>query len=210
MIPFFAERFGRKYPYSKYSQVLVDDFMFGAMENTSATTMTDRVLLDRKAAIDVDYDDIVAHELAHQWWGNLVTCRTGLRSGSMKLRDLCRASLAREHKGADEARFALFQDFMVYLREDWLSHRRPIVSTHYRFSDELLDRHAYEKGACVVSMLRHELGDERSSVRSHTISTSLPIGLPRPPISDWRSRNPPAAICTPSFLSGCTSRATLS
>jgi aminopeptidase N len=161
MIPFFAERFGRKYPYAKYSQVLVDDFIFGAMENTSATTMTDRVLLDTRAAIDIDYDDIVAHELAHQWWGNLVTCRHWSEIWLHESFATYAEHLWREKtRGEDETRFALFQDFMVYLREDWLSHRRPIVSKHYRFSDELLDRHAYEKGACVVSMLRHELGDE--------------------------------------------------
>jgi aminopeptidase N len=75
MIKFFEEKFGYAYPYPKYAQILVDDFLFGAMENTSATTITDRCLLDARAQLDLNYDDIGAHELAHQWWGDLVTCK---------------------------------------------------------------------------------------------------------------------------------------
>jgi aminopeptidase N len=63
-------------------------------------------------------------------------------------------------RGSDEARFALFQDMLVYLGEDRRSHRRPIVCRKYRYSEELMDRHAYEKGAFVLSMLRANLGDE--------------------------------------------------
>ncbi|MEP7341834.1 MAG: HEAT repeat domain-containing protein, partial [Acidobacteriota bacterium] len=69
--------------------------------------------------------------------------------------------LWREHsRGRDEARFALFQDFLTYVHEDWTSHRRPIVCRKYRFSEEVMDRHAYEKGACVLDMLRWVLGDD--------------------------------------------------
>ena len=69
------EQFGVPYPYPRYAQVFVADFIFGGMENTSATTLTDTVLLDERAAIDYDVDALVAHELAHQWFGDLVTCR---------------------------------------------------------------------------------------------------------------------------------------
>jgi aminopeptidase N len=161
MIEFFAERFGYPYPYPKYAQILVDDFLFGAMENTSATTMTDRVLLDERAALDLSYDDIVAHELAHQWWGDLVTCKHWSQIWLNESFATYSEYLWREFKqGSDEARFALHQDWLTYLREDLLSHRRPIVYHRYRFSDELMDRHAYEKGACVLHMLRQELGDD--------------------------------------------------
>lgn len=161
MIAFFESKFGVAYPYAKYSQILVDDFLFGAMENTSATTMTDRVLLDERAAIDLDYDDIVAHELAHQWWGDLVTCKEWSEIWLNESFATYSEYLWREFtKGTDEARFALFQDTLVYLREDRTSHRRPIACNRYRYSEELMDRHAYEKGAVVLSMLRAELGDD--------------------------------------------------
>jgi aminopeptidase N len=161
MVEFFAGKFGYPYPYPKYAQILVEDFLFGAMENTSATTMTDRVLLDERAALDLSYDDIVAHELAHQWWGDLVTCKHWSQIWLNESFATYSEYLWREFKqGADEARFTLHQDWLTYLREDALSHRRPIVYHRYRFSDELMDRHAYEKGACVLHMLRHVLGDD--------------------------------------------------
>lgn len=161
MLELFEKRYGVKYPYPKYAQVLVDDFLFGAMENTSATTMTDRVLLDDRAADEISYDDIVAHELAHQWWGDLVTCKDWSQIWLNESFATYSEYLWREHdRGRDEARFCLFQDFLVYLREDQRSHRRPIVCRKYRYSEELMDRHAYEKGACVLDMLRAELGDD--------------------------------------------------
>jgi len=160
MIEFFEEKFGYAYPYPKYAQVLVDDFLFGAMENTSASTFTDRCLLDDHATIDLSYDDIVAHELAHQWWGDLVTCKDWSHIWLNESFATYSEYLWREHaRGYNDARFALFQDFLTYLREDRTSHRRPIVFNRYRFSEDLMDRHAYEKGACVLDMLRWELGD---------------------------------------------------
>ncbi len=161
MIEFFADKFGYPYPFAKYSQVLVDDFLFGAMENTSATTMTDRCLLDERAALDLNYEDIVAHELAHHWWGDLVTCKHWSEIWLNESFATYSEYLWREHtRGSDEARFALWQDFLTYLNEDFSSHRRPILFQRYRYSEELMDRHAYEKGACVLHMLRQVLGDE--------------------------------------------------
>ncbi len=161
MIKFFEEKFGYAYPYPKYAQILVDDFLFGAMENTSASTFTDRCLLDDHATIDLSYDDIVAHELAHQWWGDLVTCKDWSHIWLNESFATYSEYLWREHsRGRDEARFVLFQDFLTYLREDRASHRRPIVFNRYRFSEDLMDRHAYEKGACALDMLRLEMGDD--------------------------------------------------
>src|SRR5262245_46083798 len=161
MINFFEEKFGYAYPYPKYSQVIVDDFLFGAMENTSASTFTDRCLLDDHAAIDLNYDDIVAHELAHQWWGDLVTCKDWSHIWLNESFATYSEYLWNEDaRGRDEARFSLFQDFLTYLREDRTSYRRLIVFNRYRFSEDLMDRHAYEKGSCILDMLRLELGDD--------------------------------------------------
>jgi aminopeptidase N len=75
MIEHFSEVTGVPYPWNKYAQVVVSDFIFGGMENTTATTMYEHILLDERAAIDVTSDDLIAHELAHQWFGDYVTCR---------------------------------------------------------------------------------------------------------------------------------------
>jgi aminopeptidase N len=75
MIDFFSERIGVPFAYPRYSQITVSEFIFGGMENTTATTLTDLVLLDERAAIDHDVEGLVSQELAHQWWGDLLTCR---------------------------------------------------------------------------------------------------------------------------------------
>ncbi len=161
MIALLEQRFGVPYPYDKYAQILVDDFLFGAMENTSASTFTDRCLLDERAALDVNYEDIVAHELAHHWFGDLVTCKDWTQIWVNESFATYSEYLWREAtRGVDDARFALFQDFLLYLREDLGGHRRPLLFNRYRFSEELMDRHAYEKGACTLDMLRWVLGDE--------------------------------------------------
>ncbi len=161
MIELFEQKFGVTYPYAKYAQILVDDFLFGAMENTTATTFTDRCLLDARAALDLNYEDIVAHELAHHWFGDLVTCKDWTQIWLNESFATYSEYLWREHtRGRDEARFVLFQDWLIYLREDLTSHRRALDCNRYRFSEELMDRHAYEKGACILDMLRWVLGDE--------------------------------------------------
>ncbi len=74
MVRFYSERLGVKYPYAKYAQVMVHNFP-GGMENISATTQTDTIIHDARTEIDQSSDSIQAHELAHQWFGDLVTCR---------------------------------------------------------------------------------------------------------------------------------------
>ena len=75
MIRFFGEKTGQPYPYAKYAQVCVPDFIAGGMENITATTMTDIALHDEIAELEGDADGLVSHELAHQWFGDLLTCK---------------------------------------------------------------------------------------------------------------------------------------
>ena len=160
MMQFFTEKIGTPYPWAKYSQVTVADFIFGGMENTSATTMTDSLLHDERAHLDFSTDSIVAHELAHQWWGDLLTCRdwshVWLNEGFATYFDL----LFKEHDlGVDEFRYGVYQDARTYLEEDTGSYRRPVVSSVYNQPVDLFDRHLYEKGGLVLHMLRSVLGE---------------------------------------------------
>ena len=76
MLKFFEEYFGTNYPFQKYSQTAVDNFEFGGMENTTCTTLTRRVLHDKPVSKDYRNDIfLVIHELAHQWFGDMVTCK---------------------------------------------------------------------------------------------------------------------------------------
>ncbi|HZF21780.1 MAG TPA: M1 family aminopeptidase [Dongiaceae bacterium] len=161
MVRFFSEYFGVKYPYPKYAQVVVSDFIFGGMENITATTLTDTTLHDKRAHLDFTSDDLVAHELAHQWWGDLITCRdwshAWLNEGFATYSEV----LFKEHDlGRDEAAYYQMHDLELYLEEDKERYRRPIVSKIYMNPGELFDRHLYEKGGLVLHALRNYLGDD--------------------------------------------------
>ncbi len=160
MIRFFERVIGVPYPYAKYSQVAVSDFIFGGMENTSATTQSADTLHDARAHLDYSSDPLVAHELAHQWWGDLLTCRDWAHAWLNEgIATYFEALWCEEDKGADEFAWNLRQDRENYLDEDAHRYRRPIVCNRYRAPIELFDRHLYEKAGLVLHMLRRALGD---------------------------------------------------
>lgn len=76
MIDFYEKEIGVKYGWESYSQIPVQDFMYGAMENTTATVYGDFYMVDSRSFLDRNYIGVDAHELAHQWFGDMVTCRT--------------------------------------------------------------------------------------------------------------------------------------
>ena len=160
MLELFSQKFGVAYPYPRYAQVFVADFIFGGMENTSATTLTDTVLLDERAAVDHDVDSLVAHELAHQWFGDLVTCRDWgegwLNEGFATYSEYIWRD---HHEGRDAADLELEDWNDAYFGEDSHRYRRTIATKLYDEPIDVFDRHLYEKGARVLHMLRDVLGD---------------------------------------------------
>ncbi|HEV3438866.1 MAG TPA: M1 family aminopeptidase [Gemmata sp.] len=155
MMEVFSRKFGVDYPWYKYAQIVAEQYG-GGMENTSATTLGD-CLLDERAALDGDADGLISHELGHQWWGDLVTCRDWahiwLNEG---FASYCECIWAEHHQGADE-----------YSLEVWRKARgarssvdRPVVDRRYTNEDSMFDSRAYPKGAFILHMLRQRLGDE--------------------------------------------------
>ncbi len=160
MLRHFSKLTGVAYPWTKYAQVVVSDFFFGGMENTTASTLYEHVLFDERAALDVTSDDLVAHELAHQWFGDYITCRDWsegwLNEGfATFFEHLWRE----EHRGRDDYEYGLRADLAAYLAEAKGRYRRPIVCQDYDAPLDLFDRHLYEKGGLVLHMLRTDLGD---------------------------------------------------
>ena len=158
-LKFFSEKTGVRYPYPRYAQVAVAEYP-GGMEHTTCTTQTDACLIDARAARDHDLDLLVAHELAHQWFGDLVTCaewpHAWLNEGFATYFEV----LFQDHdKGRDEAEYELLGNARVYFDEDSRRYRRPIVCRTYMDPWTIFDRHLYEKGSWVLHMLRRELGD---------------------------------------------------
>jgi len=160
LIRFFGERTGRAYPYPKYAQVAVPEFIWGGMENISATTLNDRIFRDEVAAREGDATDLVAHELAHQWFGDLLTCRTWSHLWLNEGFATYFAALAKEDAAGEDAfRIQMAATFRSYLDSD-AKIRRPIVETRYADPVALFDAVAYAKGACVLHALRGLLGDD--------------------------------------------------
>lgn len=159
MLDFFSERFGIEYPWNKYAQVVVEQFIWGGMENTSATTLYERALHDERAMLDSSPDWLIAHELGHQWWGDLVTCRNWshlwLNEGFATYSEILWA----EYKQGDiERDWRLFEKSRS--ARSGSAQTRPIVDRTYPHPGSLFDVRAYPKGGWVLHMLRRRLGDE--------------------------------------------------
>ncbi|MHA1907399.1 MAG: M1 family aminopeptidase [Candidatus Thorarchaeota archaeon] len=161
MIKFFEQKLGVKYPWAKYAQITAANFVIGGMENTSATTQTDITLHEEKVHKDYQSDWLVAHELAHMWGGDLVTCRTWshgwLNEGwgtqmqnEWKLHDL----------GYDEYLYDQYGKQTSYFDEDKNHYRRPIVYNEWERGSDMFDRHLYPGAAWRYYMLKHLVGED--------------------------------------------------
>ena len=162
MMEFLSEKYGYPYPFPKYAQVCVGDFIFGGMENTSTTLLTDRCLLDKRAALDNrNTESLVVHELAHQWFGDLLVIKHWSHGWVKEgMASYSEVMWTEQEYSAEEAAYYRLLETRSYLSEDSSRYRRPMVTHVYREAIELLDRHTYEKGSCVYHMMRAELGEE--------------------------------------------------
>lgn len=170
IIKYFETYLGIEYPYSKYWQVTVDKFEFGGMENTSCTTLTRNILHDERASLDYSRDIIiVAHEIAHQWFGNLITCKDWsnlwLNEGFADYFETLYwgskfTEKYKDKKTNDEFLYQIIQKIDMYMEEANTLYKRPIVTNLYKHPDELFDTHSYEKGGLVLHMLNQLIGEE--------------------------------------------------
>ena len=169
VIKFFEEYLQTNYAFKKYSQVAVDDFDFGGMENTSCTTLTKDFFHDINVLPDYTFDvEVVRHEIAHQWFGDLVTCRDWqhlwLNEGFATYFTIL--FLDKEHildPTGQKNRNEFFYNLLLKMDEYFFTsgkYKRPIVTNVYKHPDDLFDDHAYEKGGCVLHMLRNYIGED--------------------------------------------------
>lgn len=161
MLQFFSDKLGVVYPWPKYSQVVVRDYVSGAMENTSAVIFgefmqgTDRELVD-----NLTNENIVAHEMFHHWFGDLVTCESWanltLNEGFANYSEY----LWLEHKhGKDEADFHRMQELNGYMQSA-ARDIHPLIHFGYDNKENMFDAHSYNKGGLVLHMLRNYVGDD--------------------------------------------------
>jgi aminopeptidase N len=161
MIELFSKELGVDYPWEKYAQVMVDDFVAGGMENSSATTNTSSSLNHPKIAAEMltDEDDLISHELGHQWFGDLVTCKDW---GDIWLNEGFATFMenvwAEAHYGKDQADYERWEGGRGWFSQPDLFDK-PIVRHDFEDSSEF-DGNAYTKGGWVLHMLRYQLGDD--------------------------------------------------
>jgi aminopeptidase N len=134
--------------------------MGGGAENTSATLLGEGVIHDRRAEQDFSWERVIAHEIAHQWWGDLITLRTWSETWLNESFGTYSDYLwTRFDKGEEEGAVDLRGKKEQYLREAQTRYIRPIVFDRYERPQDNFDSHTYPKGACVLHMLRSLLGD---------------------------------------------------
>lgn len=162
MLTFYSEKLGVKYPWAKYSQVVVRDYVSGAMENTSAVIhggfvqQTKRELIDGSAG-----EDVIAHELFHHWFGDLVTCESWANLPLNESFATYGEVLWREYKyGDDKAAEGLQNDLNNYLNEVKDGNHKQMIRFGYADKEDMFDRHSYQKGGRILHMLRNYMGDD--------------------------------------------------
>jgi aminopeptidase N len=162
MMRLFSQKLNYEYPYDRYAQTIVSNFIFGGMENITATTHADsEILYANTKEAQVSTENLISHELAHSWFGNLVTCKDWselwLNEGFATFME----AVFREHEAG---RAAYLQEMRsnasLYFLEDLLRYRRPLVYDIYGSAIDIFDATVYKKGALVLHMLRETVGDE--------------------------------------------------
>ena len=160
MMEFFSDVLGTPYPWEKYSQVVVRDFVSGSMENVSATLHGEFLQMDAREYQDENKEDYISHELFHQWFGDLVTCESWSNLPLNESFATYGEYLWIEHsRGKMDADLHLMEDQARYLQEASIK-QEPLIRFHYEDKEDMFDRHSYEKGGCVLHMLRSLLGDD--------------------------------------------------
>jgi aminopeptidase N len=160
MLEFFSKKLGVDYPWEKFSQVVVRDYVSGAMENTTAVIHGEFLQQDDREYLDETYEDVISHELFHQWFGDLVTCESWSNIPLNESFATYGEYLWNEHKyGREAADKGLQGDLSAYLRE---AQRKQVnlIRFEYDEREDMFDRHSYQKGGCVLHMLRKYVGDE--------------------------------------------------
>ena len=160
MMGYFSELLGVKYPWEKYAQVVVRDFVSGAMENTTASVFMEALQVDDRELLDYHWDGIIAHELFHHWFGDLVTCESWANLPLNESFATYSEYLWENHKyGKDEGDYVLWEQAENYFTEAE-EKKVDLIRFHYADQEDMFDRHSYDKGSRILHMLRHYLGDE--------------------------------------------------
>ncbi len=162
MLEFFSKKLGYDYPWPKFSQIVVRDYVSGAMENTTSVIFGEFMQKTKRELLDdhLTNEKVVAHEMFHHWFGDLVTTESWsnltLNEGFANYSEY----LWLEHKhGRDEADFHEMQEQQGYVFSA-AGGGHPLIHFGYGNREDMFDAHSYNKGGAILHMLRNQVGDE--------------------------------------------------
>ncbi len=159
MMEYFSRRTGVPYPWNKYSQVVVRDYVSGAMENTTASLFGEFVYQDAREIADKGSEDIVAHELFHQWFGDYVTAESWSNVTVNESFANYGEQLWRMYKyGAASADELAYNDLQIYIYATRLNDPQ-LVRYYYDNREEVFDAISYNKGGAILRYLNRLIGD---------------------------------------------------
>ncbi|MEP6713543.1 MAG: M1 family metallopeptidase, partial [Ferruginibacter sp.] len=161
MIKFYSDKLGVDFPWPKYAQIVGRDYVSGAMENTTATLHQESAYQNgRQLADGNSWEDVIAHELFHQWFGDLVTAESWSNITVNESMADYSETLWNEYKYGKDAGDKQIQDN----RETYLSNPanadKDLVRFHYHDKEDVFDNVSYPKGGAILHMLRNYVGDD--------------------------------------------------
>jgi aminopeptidase N len=156
MMEIFEKDFRYKYPWNKYAQVVVEDFLYGGMENTTAAVINRIIIYNKDIEKNYSSDALIAHELSHQWFGDLVTCRNWNEMWLNESFATFGTSLWKEYYlGEDEYDYDILLNGDNALRVDSVTGRYPIWAGYGSVTANL-----YDKGSVIINSFRNILGED--------------------------------------------------
>lgn len=160
MITFFSTLLDYQYPWDKYHQMTARDYVSGAMENTGAVLFYEAVQQKPGELIDENTaEPIIAHELFHHWFGDLVTAETwGQLTVNESFANYSEYLWFEHRYGKEKADEHRYNDLQGYKQGD--NFEKKLVRPHYNAREDMFDAVSYNKGGAIMHMLRHYLGDE--------------------------------------------------
>jgi aminopeptidase N len=159
MIGFYSKITGVEYPWPKYAQITARDYISGAMENTTATLHGESAQQDARQLIDENrWEDIIAHELFHMWFGDYVTCESWSNiTVNESFADYSEMLWEAYKHGPDAAAEHSFNAMQNYLRGG--NEKKDLVRFYYSDREDVFDLVSYQKGGRILNMLRNCVGD---------------------------------------------------
>lgn len=184
MMTFFSNVTGVAFPWNKYSQVIVRDFVSGAMENTTASIFGEFMNQNDRELMDEDHEDVVSHELFHQWFGDYVTAESWSNITVNESFANYSEQLWRKKKyGAAKAQELWYEDLNTYLNST--KNGDPALQRfYYKTREDLFDRVSYQKGGAILHYLHGLMGDAAfyASMREYLMQNALSPAE----VANWR------------------------